>query len=58
MTRAEMRQAKVELHCGLLGMVETQGGTEEDVAEMYQYIIEQASRELARIVIERGNKNE
>jgi hypothetical protein len=53
MTRAEMRQAKAELHCRLLEMVEIQGGTEEEIAEMYQYIIEQASRELVRFVIKK-----
>ncbi len=53
MTIAEMRQVKAELHCGLLEMVETQGGTEVEQALMYQYIIEQASRELLNFVEKR-----
>ena len=52
MTASEMRQAKADLHCELLEMVETKGGNEEDIAEMYQYIIEQASRELLKIIIQ------
>ena len=53
MTRAEMRQAKADLHCEIIETVLSKGGTLEEDAEMYQYIIEQASRELARIAIEK-----
>lgn len=51
MTRAEMRQAKAELHCEMIDSVLSRGGTLEEDVEMYQYIIEQASRELARIAM-------
>ena len=53
MTRTEMRQAKADLHCEIIETVLSKGGTLEEDAEMYQYIIEQASRELARIAIEK-----
>jgi hypothetical protein len=54
MTRAEMRQAKTDIHCEMIESVLSRGGTLEEDAEMYLYIIEQASRELARIVIEKN----
>ena len=53
MTRAEMRKAKAELHCEIVDSVLSKGGTLEEDVEMYLYIIEQASRELARIVMEK-----
>ena len=49
MTASEMRRIKATLHCELLEMVESKSDKETDVAQMYQYIIEQASRELLRI---------
>lgn len=51
MTAAELRKVKAELHCEMIESVLSKGGTLEDDVIMYQYIIEQASRELARIVI-------
>ena len=51
MTRAEMRQVKAELHCEMIDSVFSKGGTLEEDVEMYQYIIEQASLELAKIAI-------
>ena len=50
MTIVEMREAKAKLHCELIEMVESKGGTETEKALMYQYIIEQASRELFAFV--------
>jgi hypothetical protein len=38
----------------MIESVLSKGGTLEDDVMMYQYIIEQASKELARIVIERN----
>jgi hypothetical protein len=54
MTRAEMRKTKAELHCEMVDSVLSRGGTLEEDVEMYLYIIEQASRELARIAIEKN----
>ena len=54
MTRAEMRQAKADIHCEMIDSVLSRGGTLEEDVEMYLYIIEQASRELARIAIEKN----
>ena len=51
MTAVEIRKVKAELHCEMLESVLSKGGTLEDDVIMYQYIIEQASRELARIAI-------
>ena len=51
MTRAEMRQAKADIHCEMVDSVLSRGGTLEEDVEMYQYIIEQATRELVRIAI-------
>lgn len=51
MTTAEMRKVKAELHCEMVDSVLSKGGTLEDDVIMYQYIIEQASRELARIAL-------
>lgn len=51
MTRAEMRQVKAELHCEMIESVLSRGGTLEEDVEMYLYIIEQASLELAKIAI-------
>ena len=54
MTRAEMRQVKAELHCEMIESVLSRGGTLEEDVEMYQYIIEQATREIVRIAIEKN----
>lgn len=54
MTRAEMRQVKADIHCEMIDSVLSRGGTLEEDVEMYLYIIEQASRELARIAIEKN----
>ena len=54
MTRAEMRQAKADIHCEMIDSVLSRGGTLEEDVEMYLYIIEQASRELAKIAIEKN----
>ena len=51
MTAIELRKVKAELHCETLESVLSKGGTLEDDVIMYQYIIEQASRELARIAM-------
>lgn len=51
MTGAEIRKVKAELHCEMIESVLSKGGTLEDDIIMYQYIIEQASRELANIAI-------
>ena len=51
MTAAELRKVKAELHCEMIESVLSRGGTLEDDVIMYQYIIEQASRELARIAM-------
>ena len=51
MTAIEMRKVKAELHCEMIDSVLSKGGTLEDDVIMYQYIIEQASRELARIAM-------
>ena len=53
MTRAEMRQAKADIHCEMIESVLSRGGTLEEDVEMYLYIIEQASRELAKMIIEK-----
>ena len=54
MTAIELRRIKAELHCEMIESVLSRGGTLEEDAEMYLYIIEQASRELARIAIEKN----
>ena len=54
MTTMELRKVKAELHCEMIDSVLSKGGTLEDDVIMYQYIIEQASRELARIAIEKN----
>lgn len=54
MTNKEIRRVKAELHCEMIESVLSKGGTLEDDVIMYQYIIEQASRELARIAIEKN----
>ena len=51
MTAAEMRQVKAELIAEMIESVLSKGGTLEEDVIMYQYIIEQASRELANIAI-------
>lgn len=51
MTKAEMKQVKAELFCEMLESVLSKGGTLEEDVIMYQYIIEQASRELAKIAM-------
>ena len=51
MTQAEMRKTKAELHCEMIESVLSRGGTLEEDVEMYLYIIEQASLELAKIAI-------
>lgn len=54
MTAIEMRKTKAELHCELVDMVLSRGGTLEDDVQMWQYIIQQASNELTRIILEKN----
>jgi hypothetical protein len=51
MTGVELRRAKAELHCEMLESVLSKGGTLEEDILMYQYIIEQASKELVNLAI-------
>ena len=52
MTPAEMRKAKAELHKVMIEAVFSFGGTTQDDATMFRYIIEIASNELLNCVLE------
>jgi hypothetical protein len=48
MTQAELRQAKANLHYDIVNEVLSYGGTWEEDAQMWLYIIELASSELQK----------
>lgn len=48
MTQAELRQAKANLHYDIVNDVLSYGGTWEEDAQMWLYIIELASSELQK----------
>ena len=51
MTNAEIRKAKAELHKVIIDTVHSFGGTVDDEAKMYIYIIELASNEMLDCII-------
>lgn len=53
MTAKEMRKAKAELHKVIIDTVLAFGGTLQDDATMYRYVIELASNELLACVVEK-----
>lgn len=48
MTQAELRQAKANLYCDIANNILSYGGTWEEDAQMWLYVIELASSELQR----------
>lgn len=48
MTQAELRQAKANLHYDIVNNILSYGGTWEEDAQMWLYIIELASTELQK----------
>lgn len=48
MTPAELRQAKANLHCTIVDEILSYGGTWQDDAQMWLYVIELASTELQK----------
>jgi hypothetical protein len=48
MTQAEIRQAKGNLHCLLVDEIFSYGGTWQNEAELWLYVIELASNELQK----------
>ena len=50
MTKAELRQAKADLHKIIVDEVLSKGGTMADDIEMYKYVIELATNELCKNV--------
>ena len=48
MTPAELRQAKANLHYEILNEILSYGGTWQDDAQMWLYVIELASTELQK----------
>lgn len=48
MTQAELRQAKANLHYDIVNEVLSYGGTWEEDAQMWLYIIQLASSELQK----------
>ena len=46
MTEAEIRQAKADLHYEVVSQILSYGGTWQDEAKLYLYLIELASTEL------------
>lgn len=46
MTEAEIRQAKADLHYEVISQILSYGGTWQDEAKLYLYLIELASTEL------------
>ena len=49
MTQAEIRQAKGNLHCLIVDEILSHGGTWQNDAELWLYVIELASNELQEI---------
>ena len=48
MTQAELRQAKANLHYDIVNEILSYGGTWEEDAQMWLYVIELASSELQK----------
>lgn len=48
MTQAELRRAKADLHCDIVNSILSYGGTWEEDAQMWLYVIELASSELQK----------
>ena len=48
MTQAELRQAKANLHYDIVNEILSYGGTWEEDAQMWLYVIELASLELQK----------
>lgn len=48
MTDAEMKQAKADLHYEVVSTILSFGGTWQDEAKLYLYLIELASNELQK----------
>ena len=48
MTQAELRQAKANLHYDIVNNILSYGGTWEEDAQMWLYVIELASTELQK----------
>jgi hypothetical protein len=48
MTQAELRQAKANLHYDIVNNIFSYGGTWEEDAQMWLYVIELASSELQK----------
>lgn len=48
MTEAEIRQAKANLHYDVVSTILSYGGTWQDEAKLYLYLIELASNELQK----------
>lgn len=48
MTQAELRQAKANLHYDIVNNILSYGGTWEEDAQMWLYVIELASSELQK----------
>lgn len=48
MTQAELRQAKANLHYDIVNNILSYGGTWEEDAQMWMYVIELASSELQK----------
>ena len=48
MTQAEIRQAKGNLHCLIVDEILSHGGTWQDEAELWMYVIGLASTELQK----------
>lgn len=48
MTQAELRRAKADLHCDIVNNILSYGGTWEEDAQMWLYVIELASSELQK----------
>lgn len=48
MTQAELRQAKANLHYDIVNNILSYGGTWEEDAQMWLYVIELASAELQK----------
>lgn len=48
MTQAELRQAKANLHYDIVNNILSYGGTWQEDAQMWMYVIELASSELQK----------
>lgn len=53
MTQVEMREAKAELHKTIVDTILSFGGNAEEDATLFRYVIEVASNELLRCVMEK-----